>query len=527
MKRLTLLLTVLIALGLSGCMERPARNAGATTGTLLRVHFAGTVAIRQGADATQLKKILGLPETAPFRDYTLEKLARAPRQFWSKELPAGVNDESALIQPLLQDLVQNEWLLEVRGPVGKAEMVLAIQLNDQRAKVWNDHLSRLLNAWKLGSPTVLAGRGWEVKRPGTAQVFQFVRTGSWVLFGMGENTLRLLPPLADQGAKGQRVAPELKGRVLEVEANLPALGQWFPVLAKNALPPVKLTLTGRGDSLRTEMRFTYTEALPVKLDPWNVPTQFINDPLLSFTAIRGVAPLLSQVPLFRSLGLNPMPNQVYIWGMDSEQVQVFFAWPQPGATNALRPLALRLPNFATNLVERNLGNFMYVSNRAEWIWQGLPYVIPNVRTLQQGSESFLCAGLTPLLLRTSPPPAELFGQLKGGDNLVYYDWELTGGRLNHGRQFHQLHNMFNARQIPGTNVITEKWLVALTPHLGNTATEIRLTAPKELTLVRRSHLGLTGFELATLGRWIYSPGFPFKFEPPPPLQRPPPKPVTR
>jgi hypothetical protein len=39
--------------------------------------------------------------------------------------------------------------------------------------------------------------------------------------------------------------------------------------------------------------------------------------------------------------------------------------------------------------------------------------------------------------------------------------------------------------------------------------------PHELALVRKSHLGLTGFEIATLSTWIDSAGFPLAFSLPP------------
>jgi hypothetical protein len=45
-------------------------------------------------------------------------------------------------------------------------------------------------------------------------------------------------------------------------------------------------------------------------------------------------------------------------------------------------------------------------------------------------------------------------------------------------------------------------------------TEITQTSPQELALVRKSHVGFTGFELATLSAWMDSPGFPLTFEMP-------------
>ena len=102
----------------------------------------------------------------------------------------------------------------------------------------------------------------------------------------------------------------------------------------------------------------------------------------------------------------------------------------------------------------------------------------------------------------------------GRTNLVYYDWEITGERLRHAIQLHQFYDIVNGRPFPGTNVPTQKWLHAIQPHLGNTATEVMVVSPRELLLARKSHLGFTGFELASLARWVESAGFPLRYEPP-------------
>ncbi len=50
-------------------------------------------------------------------------------------------------------------------------------------------------------------------------------------------------------------------------------------------------------------------------------------------------------------------------------------------------------------------------------------------------------------------------------------------------------------------------------------TEVTISGPGELSLVRRSHIGFTGGELVMLCRWIENPGFPLRWEKPPPWQR--------
>ena len=45
-------------------------------------------------------------------------------------------------------------------------------------------------------------------------------------------------------------------------------------------------------------------------------------------------------------------------------------------------------------------------------------------------------------------------------------------------------------------------------HLGEAVTELRSTSPTQMTLVRKSHSGLTALELVSLSRWIESTNFP-------------------
>ena len=521
MKRIASILSAAALVLVAGCLERSTPRPESRTGTLLKVHFVGTSAIENGADAAKLKAVMGLPSTPAFRNDILGKLARAPHIFWQKSLPPAVPDQAALIQPLLDDLVRSEWLLETRGPVGASETVLAVRLSEDRARAWNDALGKIVAGWKLGSPApARAGQGWELTRANPPLHVQSQRAGQWTLLGFGARPLTLLAPLAQKAAKGEALAAAAKDSILEIDADVPALRPWFPVLAKYPLPPAHLSVLGRGESLRTEVRLTYSDKLPLKLDAWQVPRNFINDPLVSFTAMRGIGPLWSQFPGFAQLRLEPPPNQLFLWGLDYKQTQFFFAYPSPDPTNALKALYPRLPAWGTNFVDSSSGNFMLSTNRSEIFWQGLPFVIPTLSPMIDGRQSYVSGGLIPLPTRTNPPPPELYSQFINRDNVVYYDWELTGPRLSHARQLYQLHGIVNRRQIAGTNAPVERWLLDIIPQLGNSITELTLSAPKELQLVRKSHLGLTGFELATLGRWIESPSFPFGFEPPPPMARP-------
>jgi hypothetical protein len=116
----------------------------------------------------------------------------------------------------------------------------------------------------------------------------------------------------------------------------------------------------------------------------------------------------------------------------------------------------------------------------------------------------------------------LFAQVRGRTNLVYYDWEITEDRLSHSRQLYQLAALVAWRKT-GTNTPSRLWLDKIGSLLGNTVTEVTQTAPNELFLVRKSHLGFTGIELATLSAWLDSLEFPFHISAPPSLPGRPPK----
>jgi hypothetical protein len=124
---------------------------------------------------------------------------------------------------------------------------------------------------------------------------------------------------------------------------------------------------------------------------------------------------------------------------------------------------------------------------------------------------------------TKPAPKELWRQFDQRTNLVCYEWEHSGMRLQHWRLLSELLPIlppqppFNPifvtslttekrRRSPGG--ILENWLGGLAPMLGivETITEVSLTGPKELTVVRRSPMGLSSLETVLLSHWLTGTG---------------------
>jgi hypothetical protein len=178
-------------------------------------------------------------------------------------------------------------------------------------------------------------------------------------------------------------------------------------------------------------------------------------------------------------------------------------------------MALKLPKLLIASIPNVRGDFFYVSNRAEIVWSDMLFVQPFLRATEHDGQQFLYGGNFPAPSKHVPVPDELFNQFRGRTNLVYYDWEITRERLIHAKQFYQLACLVTGRSLPATTTASKRWLEAVIPKLSNTVTEVTRVGSQELSLVRRSHLGLTGFEIASLSTWIDSPGFPANFQLPP------------
>lgn len=502
-----------------GCLEQ---LGGSRTykGPLLKYHYVGRAHLPDGTNAARFKEIEALPATAELRTQIAQKLAGAVHRFWQKDLPSGAPDQSALLQPLLEDFLAGEAFVEVRGAVGRTDTVLAIELSDQRAQLWEKNLRQIVTGWKLGSIQDLMSegfKGWEVKKTQAPNSLQFVRAGKWIVLGLGQDRPAQISTLLAEAKRSGRPVPLPKDSFLDLSADLPGLRAWFPLLAQWPLPPITASLSGRGEYVRTEVKLQYSGKIPLTLEPWKIPTNIISEPLTSFTVGRGIAPLLNQVKGLPEVGLNPLPNQFCAWGINHEQCRMFFTVPVANPTNAIRQIAPRFPGFFQSFFSHPQGEFLYASNRAELLLGSVPFIVPMLRPEKNGSDQFIFGTIFPPAPKPTPVPDEVFAQVRGRTNLVYYDWEITEQRLHHGLQFYQLSSIIDRRPPPGTNSPSKRWLSAIGPKLINSVTEISHNSPQELTLVRRSHVGFTGFELSTLSTWLDSPGFPYKFELPPPL----------
>jgi len=321
--------------------------------------------------------------------------------------------------------------------------------------------------------------------------------------------------------------PELRGRLESLARSVPfsfwATNNWLeaeldiaslvPLFWSQSSqfqnpPRIALSVTGDGVSVRTRGQLDFPKPLPYRNEKWDVPTNLISQPLASFTAIRGIAPWLASLKAWNDLRVGPPPNQFSLWALDSP-MQTFFAAPQPDASNQVSRL--------TDLVLQKGADYFATNGRASFEraqdfngveWKGIPFLTPFFRSLVADHQQFLFGGLLALPDTNGSPPVELMAQLSNPTNLVCYDWELTGMRSSHWFYIGQFARFSSLRQQMDAVSAGMSWLKATTLTLGNCGTVVTLPAPNQLSVVRKSSVGFTAFELHLLADWLESPDFP-------------------
>ncbi|HRT07818.1 MAG TPA: hypothetical protein P5233_05465, partial [Candidatus Paceibacterota bacterium] len=274
-----------------GCKKSSAPPAGPPpVETVARIHWVGKHKLEADPAATNFISIWNLPESARLQAQTLDKLALAP--WLLGRGPAASNGAPApLLRALLDDLVQQEACLEIRNATNlPGELVLAVRLADDRAALWRTNLATVLQSLTGLEPAADTNGGWTLRKPDTPNRLDLARAGEWTLVGLANDTNTLLPEIAARIARaGSPVPNPATNAWISAELNLPraaaALGlNWR--LPKD-WPAISLNLEPKGDAVRTAGHLKFPRPLPFTLDPWNVPTNLISEPLSSFTAVRG------------------------------------------------------------------------------------------------------------------------------------------------------------------------------------------------------------------------------------------------
>jgi hypothetical protein len=345
---------------------------------LLSWHFAGTQALEGGTNGLALREILAQTSTRQVIEASVERLARTPDRLFAAELRTSHPVPATLIRPLLDDAMRSESWGALRGAGNRVtELTLAARLDETASARWEKNWQAAVAAFGAPKPVALRGKpgtGWEARWAGGSTVSRFFRDGKESFISLGR------APLQTDTAVVNRVRSEARGGKdwLTVEANLAGLAGLLNVAATPDWPQVRLSVAGKGPHLRSQAQFTFPAPLNLKLDPWRVPTNTISDPIVSFTAARGLQGWLAARPEIQRLGA-PAPNQAFGWALAQIPFATFFAWPWPGASNQLPALSTHLPAVATNwFPHANAGQITYETNLHRAAWLRLPIIVPFI-----------------------------------------------------------------------------------------------------------------------------------------------------
>ena len=506
MKKTSLIVAALVFAAAAGAQPQPDLIA--------RIHFAGADRISADPNYFAFTNEFCSAEARALESQTLDKLSRVPGDWFKSKLPSGAGDGAVQLRPLLDDLLKSEWIFEMRDAPGSPEYALAIRLSNDRAVLWSKNLAAILqNRTGTGISQDKSGN-WELKKQEPPNLFQFSRSGDWVLIDCGQDKLSLreqiLPVLT------RLLVPETNW--LTADLNWPRLAQLFPALAGFDFPKIQMQAVGRGGNLQLTGKLTLAQPLPA-LEKWRVPTGTIHPPLVSFTAARGVGPWLAKQGWMRPFEIQPPPDQLFVWAQALIPFQTYAAEPVPDAKAALAQLDHQL-SVAASSQGNFFTSFARTNENDEISWRGLPLIMPFVKAAHEPAGDFLVGGFFPNPPKGPSPPWELLVPLNQ-PNLVYYHWEATAGRLKELPQLSQLllvlsrHEQVNAESAAG------KWLDRIEPALGNAVTEVTQTAPNELAFKRTAGGGLTAIELLAFVDWLEAPKFPaLDLRVPPPRVRP-------
>ena len=500
------LTTILASLGLVCAQAEP----------VLKVHFAGIDKLTKRDDAKTLRAVWQLKQSQAFRNEALDKLA--------KRMGASNAEHVATLRKLLPDLGRGELFLGVFRADDRPEVALMTATDEKRGKLWTQSLRRLAKQ-RGGEPleqTVAGYNGWRVDFDND-HTLGFGYADGWLLFGSGQQTLSYLKKAAQRIADSGRPYPADKENDLSITLDAEIL----PDMVRESLPGevnlIQLTSHLKKDNFYSKVILDFAKPLRANLPDWEIPTRTITEPLASFTAARGVG-LSTAKPDLELLGLHATNDQFFAWSQSRTKFQSFFSVKVDAPKEAIAGLAKRIGDFKKTggKGEKFIGQVVHDAKKPGLTWGNVPLFAPYVTVGNSDDKGYIVGGVFPPDPFKKPIPAELLAEFSDKDNLVYYNWEITGQRLEKWNLLIQFAAILSNRReqlVNDTKGI--EFLTALRPKLGNTITDATVDSNR-LTITRKSQLGLTAFELSLLTRWLDNPRFPsttLEWPPAPPKQR--------
>jgi hypothetical protein len=480
-------------------------------GVVAHYHFLGTSHLPQTASFAPANKVFALGSSRQFVDLVDARLSMILAQ--SAQWPVNAATIRAF-HSLLGDAAAAESVGSFGGAPGHPlNFVLAFRLDEQRAQAWQ----QALETASRRKGDVLRDEtytGW-VWNKGATNSFWIIRAGDWLVVGRGDDLAGARTDYLRQIQKSGDPAPALQNEWFHADVDWPRFSQWFPLSScPFKLGRTEISLSAQGQDLFLNGRITYPEAISWHAQPWRVPTTLVREPLVAFSTGQDVEAFLKSDETASRLGATLFSDQFYFWAMGEMPFESYLAWPVQDTTNAVRALSPKAIQMLNPTLKKVDGTELTSSPaQTALYWKKLQLIVPELHPAPASAGQFLVAGIFALTPGKKAAPAGLWQQFQTRNDLVYYDWELTGPRLQQLRTLTEVLPILQmaglpapARTFPSDEAtrlsIKEHWLAGLTPLLGNTVTRITKTGPRELTVVRKAPFVFTSLELVLLSHWL-------------------------
>ena len=463
MLRLVLCIVAILALN-------PANAADPGPQPEIQWRFAGGDALQTQTRAPVLAKVLTLPEATAVGPVLSRHLAETWWRFTTGKTnipPAALEAGVALAHDLLRSGSVGEVL---RGTKGR-EVAVAIQLPADRIAVWEKRWP----AW--------VGAIQSARNPASASRPQLLRKDAWVLAVSDSATQPMESTLA---------------RLTVPSPSPGTLLHWKSAIAGR--PALELTFAPTNGNVRVEGTLKPIQPIPEPLPGWLVPG-FIREPLVQFTAARGLDPLTAGWLDPKPSTGSGWPNQLFVWGQPNNSYRYpYFAAQYDDPTGYLKRLhGIYRGGFAPDsATPRYKGELFATTNRLV-LAGGLP-LAPMVEAMTKEKKPLVTVAMIPLVKTTNPPSPEMLSQMNRPDMLVY-DFEFTSDSIRQWNAALQLPDLLEGRSVVTTTPAV-RWLLAAGPLIGECVTTVTRKDASHALIRRKSPVGLSGLELALLAKWL-------------------------
>ncbi|HRZ57652.1 MAG TPA: hypothetical protein P5525_19610, partial [Candidatus Paceibacterota bacterium] len=299
-------------------------------------HWVGTASLAGNTNGAEARVILAQPASQRVLRTTLEKLARSPGS-WLAPGAATNPPAASLLTPWIEELVASQSFGQiVFGAEGSVAIAAAVRVSDEKRNTLESGWLAWAGAAGGTTPTEVQTENAKVRETRFAQTqgwSRVGRAGGWALIGMGRGPAAPFVDLAKRVA-----ALGTPQGWLDIEADGARVAEILGWPESASWPAIGIQIEGRGPILRTTASLTYPKPLDLKIEPWRIPAHTLGDPVVGFTALRGVRPWLSRQAWWKQLELPATPNQAVGWTIAEIPFASYVAWETPEVTNVLTRL---------------------------------------------------------------------------------------------------------------------------------------------------------------------------------------------